>query len=184
MLVNLPPHDKTIVIGRGHQYDDYTPVEMNGVEVPPSGWTAPSPVFYQGEDMQFDAAIFYEGTPVTSLNWTVTAVVKRDRWLVETAWTGVSGSGITEGGSGLWEINIPASSFISGFNGTYWMNIIGTSGIITRVLAVVPFVFEYSASSPHPESLQNSSGVINAGLLAQSFPIPGQVSVAIYPPNF
>jgi len=180
MFVNSTQY-KTEVRAKSHAYDNAIPRHIPAINSDPSNWTQPSPLFYQGEDFIFDALLALDGSPTLVADWNISAIVKRDKWSVETIWSGAIGTGITAlTNPGTYEIWIPSTVFASLFAGTYWLDIFATSTaspVRTLSITTVPFVVEYGIFSSHPESKQTSVNVLNPKDLLPTFPIQPSTSV-------
>jgi hypothetical protein len=137
------------------------------------------PTFSQGEDIIFDAFLFYDGRPVKTETFNISAIVKTSSRATQAAWVGELSSGIyTTDRDGFYEIWIPRKDTSAWYAGTYYMEIvleepvgIGEGRHDRRVsLVSKSFNLEYSPMSNNPETVSPLSGLPKRGTLEKTWP--------------
>jgi len=121
-------------------------------------------VFFQGEDVIYDAIIRYNGGLVTSDNYDVLVSVKSSPRAQKATWEGFFDNGVYEDRTrpGCFEIWIPSASTANFLAGSYYLQVllkerIGRgAGRFDRQYVVLQTYFniDYSNFSPAPESRQ------------------------------
>ncbi len=137
------------------------------------------PVFSQGEDIIFDAFLFYDGTLVSTEDFNIRVVVKTSVRAVEPVWEGVFGEGVyATDRPGFYEIWISKSKSAELYAGVYYMEVVLEEAVgkgkgkhdRTIALTSVAFNVEYSPMSKSPETVSPISTLPKRGTLEKTWP--------------
>jgi hypothetical protein len=163
-----------------HQIQSQNPIADFGVPgvpfVPPIPAT---PVFSQGEDIIYDAILAIDGCSVTPDKWNIEIIVKTNQFNLASVWIGVLDNGLYYNApNDEYQIWIPSSLTSNIAAGTYMMDVKATEkvgsgkGIKDRtiVLASTYFGIEYTAASPHPDSVSSLPGRFDRATLEKTYP--------------
>jgi hypothetical protein len=163
---------KSMLQARGRQPEVARDSQMltEGIPGIPFQEGSPNPdVFYQGDDIVYDAYLFFKGSPVTSEKYTILVSVKSSPRAVKTLWEGTIEDGVAEiktAGPGYFEIWLPAASTAQAPAGSYYMAVwvkerfaagggkYDRSGVIAENI----FHIAYSIFSPLPETVSPEGG--------------------------
>lgn len=142
---------------------------LDGIPGMPFERAIPNPdVFYQGEDIIYDASLIYNGTPVTADNYDVLVSVKRTPRDQTASWEGVLDNGVYEDKEqpGRFEFWIPSAVSGTFLAGSYYLQVLlrerlgKGKGRFDRqhIILQTYFNIEYGNFSPAPESRQAGPG--------------------------
>lgn len=163
---------KSMLQARGHQPMKAMDTQMltEGIPGVPFQEGVPNPdVFYQGDDIVYDAYLFFKGEPVTSEKYTILVSIKASPRAVRSLWNGTVEDGLSElktAGPGYFEIWIPAASTASAPAGSYYMTIwvkerfAAGGGKYDRSGVIAEHIFNiaYSNFSKLPETVSEEGG--------------------------
>jgi len=130
----------------------------------------PNPdVFYQGDDIVYDAFLFFKGAPVTSEKYNILVSIKASPRAVKALWNGTIEDGVAElktAGPGYFEIWIPGAATAKAPAGSYYMAVwvkerfAAGGGKYDRSGVIAEHIFHiaYSNFSPLPETVSKEGG--------------------------
>jgi hypothetical protein len=162
-----PITDKTVYAG------------LPGVPLFEEGQPNPD-VYYQGEDIVYALYLEQAGSPVTHVDYDISAIVKTSPRAATVVWEGKVNAGLTPTPSlsGFYELWIPSVITEPLLAGSYFIDILITERIGTGqgaydrkfVLAQTVFNLEYSNHSPAPESRKANSTTVTRGAVESTWP--------------
>ena len=171
---------QTVVQARDNQQYriNNSPIASFGIPGTPYDEGTDNPAYFlQGENVVFDAFLFYGGQEVDSEEYDIKVIVKTSPRAINTTWIGEIGSGITpsEGqGTGYYDINIPSAITANLYAGTYFADllIVSKNTETPSVHVIYNFSFEigYGVSSPHPETMSTEDGGLKRTGLENTWP--------------
>lgn len=142
----------------------YTRQIYDGYPEPPG---VPAPIqYYTGEDIEFDVLLHYNGKPVLTEDWDITAIVKSNVYQHCTRWVGELNNGIyLNNTTGYYKFLIPSQETANWLPGTYWMDVVireklgrGTGPKDLDVyLMRQPFGVDYSVASPRQDFITQTT---------------------------
>lgn len=153
---------------------------LNALEgYPPEPQTsAPLIQFFNGEDLEFEGYLEYDGKAVTSEDWLIHAVVKSSTFGKNAVWEGKVSDGIYTEASrpGYYKILIPSSDMYELASGTFWLDIVikeqlgRTNNLRDRtiLLSRIPFSYDTTASSVKITDTRNAS--------EHTYPLPTNIT--------
>lgn len=139
----------------------YTNNKLDGIPVPPLGpeTKLEAPQFYQGETIVLDMYFEYDGKPVTVEDWTLTAVLRSNRYSNCNVWSGSLNAGIYKKDQlGFYRVIITHEETSLLAAGTYWLGVTVTErnvsqGTYKNVISFIkqqPIAIDYGVGSPNP----------------------------------
>lgn len=173
---------KSVLVGRKQEPTDFFVSSTAGFGFPgiPFVPGEPNPSnFCQGEDVIFDAFLYYQGEPVTQDKYKIVTQVKSSLRSVNTIWTGEIQNGVyPEEKPGYYTVWIPADKTTTLFAGSYNLNVFlsqsvgeGT-GPHDRKISLIDIVFniEYCGGSENPENVRLSGDLPHRTSLKRTWP--------------
>lgn len=167
VINNLESLQSSELKARNRQFNT-SPVNtlmLDGLPGIPFERTAPNPdVFYQGEDIVYDAYLLHDSLPVSSNVYDVSVIVKPSPRSQAVTWEGTLDAGLYDDAErpGFYELWIPSKVTETFIAGTYYLQLqiqekIGAGRFPRRfVLLTTYFNIDYSNFSPNAESLTNT----------------------------
>ncbi len=133
-----------------------------------TGIKQPAPQFYQGEDIQLQFYLNYNGAPVISDKYVVDIIVKKSTAAQNVLWKATLGNGLyelTPKVPGYYYISMPAAISSLFLPGTYYITarlkeVVGQNkgpSDLTIFMLNMPFNIELSSASPNPKLAPTSS---------------------------
>lgn len=155
-------------------------ITVDGVPGVPFEEGTPNPdVFYQGEDVIFDAYLYFDGAEVDPDKFDVNVIVKTSPRSFNVVWNGTLGNGVyaTEN-PGYFEIWIKASDISAIRAGSYYLEIQlkekegQEAGRFPRTRTAIQHVFniDYNVFSQRPEAANGNPNVLRRENIESTWP--------------
>lgn len=179
---DMPPPRTRVVAKRsgstGAEGDPLSKFEIPGS--PFERGVVEPPLFYQGEDIVFEAFLYDFGKPITAGDFDITVIVKAAVRALLPTWTGVIDNGLYKNSAnpGYYEIWIPSDATARWPAGQYFMDIVAKDRIgdgearrsCTAILHTEIFALEYSAYSSYPDSSSSAGDKLSRGGIEPTWP--------------
>jgi hypothetical protein len=144
--------------------------DLNTLGIPGSNFIGSdhaSAVWYQGEDVIYDAFLYLDGKPIDLTKYTLNVIVKASQYLITYTWAGILNNGIYTDSKDCnhYVIFIPNSVTGTLLEGTYELDVWAV-GLVNQAISIKPrtsilgksyFNIEYAAFSPNPDSIETGA---------------------------
>lgn len=145
------------------------------------GTDSSTPVFWQGEDIVFDAFLYINGQTIDTNRYILHAILKASPYMITNSWAGIQNNGIyvDDKISNHFVIFIPSSITVNLLAGSFELDVwvvekVNSLNDIKPRTILIGRTFlnvEYAAFSPNPESIETGAPALRVNL-PNSYP-PG-----------